>query len=362
MGELEQMKEMVHQLIQENAKVAQENAKMAQEGVQQKQDINRLIAALAEGRQQPGNHAPPPDAAALRLEKLAKMGLALRKSSKVKDFKDTQESNIREWLKRFDQEVTQLKKMSGIADELQREEYVDLIKDKLDFAVLKRLDTAFPTRNPVLRWDQVTKDQLHKCLKDEFGSKETDVSSVLLQFGPNRLKKTPEMSVGEFYHLWQDQLPTCMLPTTNDERTKYVDLINRSLFYFSLEDKFLQEQISNLKDDDPTLKKFFDEAVIAEQKRKSFQEIGVSSSQLDSSGGVAVNKYEVKGGKQGSRGKWDKSGFSSGENLQKPGQRNANPPATTSAPNATAATTTTVTASVKWFYWCQVKEEEWQVL
>ena len=74
----------------------QENTKQAQESVKQKQDINRLIAALAEERWLPGGHAPLPDAAALRLDRLAKMSLALRKSSKVKDFKDTQESNIRE--------------------------------------------------------------------------------------------------------------------------------------------------------------------------------------------------------------------------------------------------------------------------
>ena len=124
MAEIEEMKELV--------------TKMAQESVKQKQDINRLIAALAEERRHPGGHAPLPDAAALHLDKLAKMSLALRKNSKVKDFKDTQESNIREWLKRFDQEIVQLKKMSGIADELQRVEYVDLIRDKLDFTVLKR--------------------------------------------------------------------------------------------------------------------------------------------------------------------------------------------------------------------------------
>ena len=56
-----------------------------------------------------------------------------------------------EWLKRFEQEVLQLKKMSGIADDLSREEYIECIKDKLDFRVVKRLDTAFPTRAPYQR-------------------------------------------------------------------------------------------------------------------------------------------------------------------------------------------------------------------
>ena len=151
----------------------------------------------------------------------------------------------------------------------------------------------FAAKNPVWTWVNVTKDELHKCLQDEFGSKETDVSAVLLQFGPSRLKKTPEMSVSEFFHLWQDQLPTCMLPVTDAEKTAFVDLIKRSLFYFSLDDKYLQEQISNMKEDDPSLKKFFDEAVLAEQKHKSFQEIRVFSSQLDSSGGVAINEYDI---------------------------------------------------------------------
>ena len=163
MAEMEEMRELV--------------TKMAQESVRQKEDINRLIEALAEERRPAGGLAPVPDVAAIRTDKLAKLSLALRKSSKVKDFKDTQESNIREWLKRFDQEIIQLKKMSGIADNISRAEYVDFIKDKLDFTVQKRLDTAFPTRDPALTWDLVTKDELHKCLKEEFGSKETDVSA-----------------------------------------------------------------------------------------------------------------------------------------------------------------------------------------
>ena len=129
---------------------------------------------------------------------------------------------------------------------------------------------------------------------DEFGSKETNASAVLIQFGPNRCKKTPEQKVSEFYHVWSERLPNCMNPEAADEKTKFVDLIKRALFYFCLEDKFLQEQLCNLKDDDITLKKFLDEACVAEQKRKSFQEIGLSSSHLDSSAGVSVNRWEVK--------------------------------------------------------------------
>ena len=115
-------------------------------------DKARLIAALSA---HPGaGHAPPalPDAAQLRAEKLAKLSLTLRKSGKLRDFKDSQQSNVREWVKRFDQEIEQLKKMSGINDALTDREYCDSLKDKLDYSVVKCLDSAFPTKDPVLTW------------------------------------------------------------------------------------------------------------------------------------------------------------------------------------------------------------------
>ena len=182
MGDIAELKAFVAQMATDNA---------------------RLIAAL-NAHPGAGHVAPPalPDAAQLRAEKLAKLSLALRKSGKLKDFKDSQQSNVREWLKRFDQELMQLKKMSGINDALSDREYVDSLKDKLDYSVVKRLDTAFPNKDPALTWDDVTKVQLHGVLVEEYGSKETDVSAVLLQFGQDRLKKTPDMSVAKFYHLW----------------------------------------------------------------------------------------------------------------------------------------------------------------
>ena len=56
------------------------------------------------------------------------------------------------------------------------------------------------------------------------------------------------------------------------------------MFYISLNDKYLQQALSDLKDDNPTLKTYLDEAVSAESKRKCFQDIAVSSSSLDSRG------------------------------------------------------------------------------
>ena len=117
-------------------------------------DNAKLIAALSAnpGAAAAAHHVVPPavDPAQVRAEKLAKLNLALCKCGKLKDFKDSQQSNVHEWLKRFDQELIQLKKMSGINDALSDREYVDSLKDKLDYSVVKRLDTAFPNKDPAL--------------------------------------------------------------------------------------------------------------------------------------------------------------------------------------------------------------------
>ena len=115
---------------------------------------------------------------------------------------------------RFDQEITTLKKMCGINDALVRDEIVELFKDKLEYAVVKRLDTAFAAKEPPWTWEEVTYENLKSIMKDEYGSKIAEVSEVLLQFGPGRFKKTGDMTVAKFTHQWQEQLPECMMQST----------------------------------------------------------------------------------------------------------------------------------------------------
>ena len=273
------------------------------------------------------------DPQAVRAERIQRLTLGLRKSNKIRDFKDTAESDIRLWLQRFDFEIAALKVMVGINDDLSRDEIIPLLKDKLDYTIVKRLDSVFTQRNPVLQWNAVTKDQLHKCLIEEFGSKQNDISQVLAQFGPNRFKKSPNMSVSEFYYKWYEQLPEALKPSTDAERINYVDLINRSLFYFCLEDKYIQEQLCNLKEADPKLKTYLDEATAAEARRKSFEEIGTSSSVLDSSSAVSMSKFYGESSKKKPFHKYkDKKG--SGESFQTkkgadaPGPKGAQPETT----------------------------------
>ena len=73
--------------------------------------------------------------------------------------------------------------------------------------------------------------------------------------------------------MWLEQLPSCMNPESPDDRIKFVDLVKKSLFYFCLEDKFLQEQLCNLKDDDLTLKIFLMKHVSLSKSGKVFKKL-----------------------------------------------------------------------------------------
>ena len=182
MGDLEQLSGLLGQLLRSNA----EDKVAAAE--RQQELIAHLIAARA------------PDAAAARAEKISKLGAALRKSVKIKEFKEDCECSIKEWLRRWEHEVESLKKMCGINDVLSRDEGIEIFKDRLDYTVVKRLDSAFTAKDPVWTWEDVTWEQLKTILKEEYGPKVAQVGEVLLQFGPVRLKKTGDMTVASFTH------------------------------------------------------------------------------------------------------------------------------------------------------------------
>ena len=90
--------------------------------VKQNADLIKTLNERAEG----------PSAEAIRAEKLQKLSVNLRKSSKIKEYKDTQELSIKEWLKKYVEEIQVLKRMSGIDDNLTSGEKVLLLKDRLD--------------------------------------------------------------------------------------------------------------------------------------------------------------------------------------------------------------------------------------
>ena len=117
-----------------------------------------------------------------------------------------------------------------------------MFKDRIEYPVIKRLDTAFAAKEPPWEWTTVTYVQLKAIMKEEYGSKDTSVCEVLLQFGASRYKKPPDMSVSKFTHKFLEQYPECMLPESDDERIEFVDLIKRTVYYHCLEDQYIQKE------------------------------------------------------------------------------------------------------------------------
>merc|ERR1712082_168910 len=119
-------------------------------------------------------------------------------------------------------------------------------------------------------WENISVDCLHQLMVKEFGVQDTDVACVLGQFGASKMTKSADATVAEFYHEWYLQIPDSMKPSSELECRKFVDLIHRSMFYVSLNDKGLQKALCDLKSPNPDLKAYLDEAVSAEAKRKTY--------------------------------------------------------------------------------------------
>ena len=105
--------------------------------------------------------AAPLTPEAIRAIKISQLYQFVRKSHKVKDFKpSTSTEDIREWLTKFDLEITRSAKVVCDLDlntaPLTRVEYVNLLQDKLDFTVIKELDNKFGTHAPPITWETVT--------------------------------------------------------------------------------------------------------------------------------------------------------------------------------------------------------------
>ena len=227
----------------------------------------------------------------------------LQKCTKVKDYKMSSQENIREWLKRFDLYIQNLSKACDIDPAaLTRDEYLNLIKSKLDLSVLTELQLKFTSKNT--SWTDVTKVELHKYLIEQFGSKAPDLSSLLKYFGPNRPIKSPETKVKNFYCTWWENLPLAFKPNTNEEKDATISLLQRTLFYHALGDAYLQQKLSEIPEAEQTLQKFHEIAQHAEAQRDAYREAVEKGNVLDAASNVSVNKFDNSQSRGRGRGKF----------------------------------------------------------
>ena len=213
---------------------------------QQQNQITSLIEAIMV---MPGVNAPvavtvqPAQIAAevVRADKVQRLAMCMRKSNRIKVFRHSNESDIRKYIKKFDEELKSLKSVVGITDALTQAEYVPLFRATLDFSVLERVEQVFvKDSGNVKTSENIFIKDLHELMVSEFGVKYTDVANVLQQFGLSRLLKLADKSVSEFYFEWFQNIPEIMKPTSNDDYKAFVDLIHCAMYYISLDDTFLQ--------------------------------------------------------------------------------------------------------------------------
>ena len=252
-----------------------------------RQEHDRLIGAI-----NPAALPQNEQVAAVRTKNFATLKLNFRKSYKVKDFKTNSESKVEDWIVKFEDEMDTLKSMSGIDGELTDIEKRGLLKDRLDYPVKQRITTALSVHNPVYTWDNVPYDTLKKVLKQEFGVRESKVSSILYQFNAKQLKRQEDECVSVWYHRWMKQMPDVFKPNTDAEKDFFIDLIMRALFYVNVNDQKYQEHLCKLPDETATLKLFLDESLLAESRRKIYNDIDESKEK-----DVALSRFEYKKGK-----------------------------------------------------------------
>ena len=105
--------------------MAEELKQMAETVNLQQQQIASLIDAI---KAMPGIanpmavnvHTAPPDAVAVRADKVQRLALCMRKSNRIKPFRF--DSDIQIFIKRFGEELTSLKQINGIDFVLTRDE------------------------------------------------------------------------------------------------------------------------------------------------------------------------------------------------------------------------------------------------
>merc|ERR1712055_803754 len=101
-----------------------------------------------------------------------------------------------------------------------------------------------------------------------------DIAAVLSCFGPERFKKSKDMTVSQYYHTLREKLPECLKPDTDEKYRKAIDTVHKSIFYQGIADPYIEKQLCNLKGNNLTIKDYFEEAVAAEARKRTFEKTG----------------------------------------------------------------------------------------
>ena len=103
---------------------------------EQDERFKELLAALKD---------PEPDPVAVRRDQVIKITSNFNKGKKFKQYKVTHD--IKLFLKMFDEEIVNMRAAVGLADELQKAEWVPIFRGSLDLPVVERVKVLLAGKN-----------------------------------------------------------------------------------------------------------------------------------------------------------------------------------------------------------------------
>ena len=293
--DVDMMDDLAKQLMQELKDQRKAHETQMKELMQQMQDMRQNPAnEVVGGGGGGGNVVPrhPRDPADILREKHQSVFSNLMKCADLKCYKFAHQKSIREWLRAFDTKIDILTKAVELPmAELNVASYVNMVRSKLDDEVVQDVTIKFASCNPALQWDTIAKDRLQEFLIDQYEHKEPEVAALLHVFGNKRFKKTTEDVKSHRSKFW-DKLPTFVKPKDEAGRVKLVDILQRTLYYTSLDDAFIQEKLFEIPEAEQSYVKFYEAAVLAEAQRAHYKSATVESNVLDSSSAVSIHKVE----------------------------------------------------------------------
>ena len=176
----EQLQELLNCMVskseEQDARILQQQAQFTEQQTQ----ITELLQVLrAPPPVRVDLQQPPVADAVVRAEKIQKLAINMRKSSRLKPFKVTADSDIKLFLKKFEEELKTMKAMVGVVDDLSKEEFTPIFRSCLDFPIVERVSQVLIKNGKT--WENIPIADLLKLMREEFGSKQTDVANVLKQ-------------------------------------------------------------------------------------------------------------------------------------------------------------------------------------
>ena len=243
---------------------------------------SKAFEKLTEAMEKLSTQAPVPNDAAIRVTKLEKLYGYFIKHTKLKEYKPYDSVDVRLWFQQFDAAIDSIANagcgLDLATNPLTPVEFIKLLKTKINYQVESEILQSL--RASGKEWNTATIAEVRTVMEQLYMKREPKICSVLKLFSRDRLKKD-NLSVSAYYAKWKEGLAPGLVCNTDAEKAKCYDLFMTASFYNGLNDPFLQKEVSNIKEENQTLKSVLDEAIAAESRAIHYKETINRSHALD---------------------------------------------------------------------------------